>query len=65
MKKAVRKQYMRLITCHLPKHYVDNLDYLVEKGVFPSRSEAIRIAVRELLNKELYTRRKRIELVMG
>jgi Arc/MetJ-type ribon-helix-helix transcriptional regulator len=45
------KEKMVLISFHLPKSYVDVLDELVRRGVYPSRSEAIRVALRELVNK--------------
>jgi Arc/MetJ-type ribon-helix-helix transcriptional regulator len=34
--------------------YVKGLDKLVEIGMYPSRSEAIRVAVRDLLMRELW-----------
>ena len=45
---------MRLITVKMPEPYVEALDELVRKGRFTSRSEAIRIAIRELLRRELW-----------
>jgi len=50
----MRKENMILITVHVPKAYIERLNILVEKGLFPSRSEAIRVAIRELIAKELY-----------
>ena len=41
-----------MIAVKLPQPYVDALDDLVRKGRFSSRSEAIRVAVRELLIRE-------------
>ncbi|MEM4699834.1 MAG: ribbon-helix-helix domain-containing protein [Candidatus Nezhaarchaeales archaeon] len=52
---------MRIVTVKVPKAYVDELDNLIKAGFFPSRSEAIRIAIRDLLQKELWSV-KRIEL---
>ena len=43
---------MVLISVHLPKQMLEELDELVKRGVFPSRSEAIRIAIRDLLLRE-------------
>ena len=43
---------MVLISVHLPMQMVEELNELVRKGVFPSRSEAIRAAVRDLLLRE-------------
>jgi len=45
---------MRIITVKIPEAFVRELDELVRSGVYPSRSEAIRVALRELLKKELY-----------
>ena len=50
---------LRLITVHMPEHYIDGLDALVERGLYPTRSEAIRTAVRDLLKKELWRRKRR------
>jgi len=44
---------MKLITCHLPEAYLDGIEELVAAKIFPNRSEAIRVAVRELLKSEL------------
>ena len=46
---------MKLVTLHLPEAYDDALEILIDKGVYPNRSEAIRIAVRDLLKSELGT----------
>ena len=45
---------MRLIAVHLPDRIVSDIQELVEKGLYPNRSEAIRIAVRDLLKRELW-----------
>jgi len=44
---------MKLITCHLPEAYLDGLDQLIQAENYPNRSEAIRVAVRDLLKSEL------------
>lgn len=58
---------MKVITVKVPKAYIDELNKLIEAGLFPSRSEAIRIAIRDLLRKELWieqdVRRIRLEEV--
>ncbi|MHA1672018.1 MAG: ribbon-helix-helix domain-containing protein [Promethearchaeota archaeon] len=50
---------MRIITCNVPKSYLDAIDKLTTKkdrpGIYPSRSELIRVAVREWLINELET----------
>jgi hypothetical protein len=42
---------MVLISFHVPRSYVEVIDELVRLGLYPSRSEAIRAALRELLSK--------------
>ena len=43
---------MKLITVHIPEMFLDALDYLVEEGKYPNRSEIIRIAIRDFLIRE-------------
>ncbi len=45
---------LRLITVKMSEIYVDGVDRLVELGMYPSRSEAIRVAIRDLLRRELW-----------
>ena len=45
---------MKLVTVKMPETYVEGLDELVRMGRYSSRSEAIRVAVRELLKRELW-----------
>jgi len=45
--------FMKLITIHLPEKYIDKLEELVTRDLYPNRSEAIRMAVRDLLKEEL------------
>ncbi len=45
---------MRLITLHVPEQYVEGLEKLVASKLYPNRSEAIRIAIRDLLKRELW-----------
>ena len=45
--------HMRPIVVHLPKGAIEKLDTLVEHGLYPSRSEAIRMAVNDLIKEEL------------
>jgi len=47
---------MRLITLHLPETYIQALNHLVNERYYPNRAEAIRIAVRDLLNDEVWRR---------
>jgi len=45
---------MKLVTVKLPDASIEGLDELVRSGMYPSRSSAIRAAVRDLLKKELW-----------
>jgi len=45
---------MKLITLHVPEYYLKALDLLVKQKLYPSRAEAIRIAIRDLI--ALHTR---------
>lgn len=53
------------MTCaKLPEMYVEGLEELVRMGRYASKSEAIRVAVRELLKRELWlAEEKQTELV--
>ncbi len=44
---------MQIITINLPEKYLDAIHILNEKGIYPSRSEAIRVALKEFLGEEL------------
>jgi antitoxin ParD1/3/4 len=46
------REKMKNITIALPENYVDNIEKLQQIGMVPSRSEAIRLAIREFLKKE-------------
>lgn len=52
MPKNKGQEKMALISVHVPKRMLEELDELVRKGIYPNRSEAIRAAIRELLYKE-------------
>ena len=45
---------MKMITLYLPEPYIKALDSLVDDRYYPNRAEAIRIAVRDLLNTEVW-----------
>ncbi|AFK50853.1 putative transcriptional regulator, CopG/Arc/MetJ family [Thermogladius calderae 1633] len=47
---------MRLITVKMPEIYVEGIDELVKIGRYSSRSEVIRVAIRDLLKKELWVK---------
>ncbi|MEL9991401.1 MAG: ribbon-helix-helix domain-containing protein [Thermoproteus sp.] len=40
-----------LITVRLPKGLLDGLEELVERGLYPNRSEAVRAAIVDLLER--------------
>lgn len=45
---------MKIVTINVPESYIGSIEKLVgEHGLYPSRSELIRVAVREFLIKEL------------
>jgi len=48
---------MKLITLYLPEPYLEALDRLVDERYYPHRAEAIRVAIRDLINMELRGRR--------
>jgi antitoxin ParD1/3/4 len=43
---------MKVVTVHLPEAYVDAIDELVRRKLYPNRAEAIRMAVRDLIRRE-------------
>ena len=44
---------LKIITINLPEKYLQAIQILNDMGVYPSRSEAIRIALHQFLSKEL------------
>ncbi|MFX1379092.1 MAG: ribbon-helix-helix domain-containing protein [Promethearchaeota archaeon] len=44
---------MKIITINLPEKYLQAIQILNDMGVYPSRSEAIRIALDDFLTNEL------------
>lgn len=46
---------MKLVTVKMPDLYVRAIDELVKEERFSNRSEVIRVAVRELLKRELWS----------
>jgi len=50
---------MKLVTVLLPEAYLEGLDELVRRNLYPSRSAVIRSSVRDLLKRELWERRRR------
>ena len=49
---------MKIVTINVPSKWLDIFDKLQKSGLFPSRSEAVRSAIRDFMDKQfaLYTR---------
>jgi len=45
---------LKLVTLLLPEAYLEGIDTLVKRDLYPSRSGAIRLAVQDLLRRELW-----------
>ena len=43
---------MERVTLRIPKQQIEEVERMVETGQFPNRSEAIRSAVREMINEQ-------------
>ena len=50
--KGAAKEKMTNITINIPENYDYNIQKLIRMKLMPSRSEAIRTALREFLNRE-------------
>jgi Arc/MetJ-type ribon-helix-helix transcriptional regulator len=48
---------MERVTLRIPKQQIEEVERMVETGEFPNRSEAIRSAVREMINEQGDTRK--------
>ncbi|AAG18805.1 MULTISPECIES: ribbon-helix-helix domain-containing protein [Halobacterium] len=42
---------MERVTLRIPEQQIDEVEQMVERGKFPNRSEAIRSAVREMIDE--------------
>ena len=51
MPKTKKKDEMVLISVHVPKQLLEEIDKLVEKGMFPSRSELVRYAIYQFVQQ--------------
>lgn len=51
--KLHEKKGMKLISVKMPEALIEGMDELVKKGLYPSRSAVMRMAVRDLLKNEL------------
>jgi len=54
------KSELKILTVHLPDAYIEGLNQLVNLKLYPNRSEAIRVAIRDLLRRELWERPRRV-----
>ncbi len=48
---------MERVTLRIPKQQIEEVERMVETGEFPNRSEAIRSAVRDMLNEQTTDKR--------
>lgn len=46
---------MKVTSLYLPEPYIQALDKLVASKKYPNRSEAIRLAIRDLLFREVWS----------
>lgn len=56
MNRVIERPRLKLITVKMPQTYVEGIEELVKIGKYKNRSEVIRIAIRELLRRELWIR---------
>jgi len=50
-KRPERRKRLRIVTVKVPQEHVKAVDELVRRGAFPSRSDALRAALEELIKK--------------
>ena len=50
---------MERVTLRIPEQQIEEVEQLVDSGEFPNRSEAIRSAVREMINEQNESRHER------
>lgn len=53
LSKGKKTARMKLVSMQLPDSWVEELEILVQRGLYPSRSEAIRHAIKDLLDEEM------------
>jgi len=53
------------VTIRIPRRYVDALEFLVEADDFPSKSEAIRVAIRDLVYARVELVTEKLEKIQG
>jgi len=52
---------MKIIPVHLPAGYLDGIDTLIDRDLYPNRSEAIRMAIRDMLKSETRNFKKKTD----
>jgi antitoxin ParD1/3/4 len=53
---------MKLVSVKIPEAQIDGVEKLVNVGLYQSRSAAIRVAIRDLLKKELWSTERQLEV---
>jgi len=43
---------VKVVTVHLPEAYIEAIDQLVKRKLYPNRAEAIRMAIRDFIMEE-------------
>ena len=64
-RKKKEKKKMVSVTCNIPEIYDKNIQKLIGMNILPSRSEGIRLALREYLQKEYNTNLKLLGFFNG
>lgn len=50
---------MKLISVKMPEALIEGMDELIRRGLYPSRSAIMRVAIRDMLKKELWGKQGR------
>jgi antitoxin ParD1/3/4 len=48
-----RWEWLKVVTVHLPEPYLQAIDELVRRRLYPNRAEAIRMALRDFIRSEV------------
>jgi Arc/MetJ-type ribon-helix-helix transcriptional regulator len=51
--KMNKNEKMKIMTINVPLYYFEKLDWLIAKGLYPSRSEILRVAIQRMFEHEL------------
>jgi Arc/MetJ-type ribon-helix-helix transcriptional regulator len=49
---------MKSVTIHVPEVYLRDIDQLVNSNYYPNRAEVIRVAIRDLISSEVWSKIK-------